>query len=113
MLVTPVPVILLIVVFELGKIAVFAMVLFCIDTIRLAFLTIPLMIVVVLFVVIGDSGLAVGSPQSWRHCHRDHKGGTQQGSIPETGHSCFILLFVERAIVGPSIPCRRWCIERI
>src|ERR1035438_5753047 len=63
MLVTPVPVNLLIVVFELGKIAVFAMVLFCIDTIRLAFLTIPLMIVVVLFVVIGDSGLVVGSQQ--------------------------------------------------
>ena len=59
MLVTPVPVILLIVVFELTEIAVLAMVLFCIDTIRLIFLAVPRMVVIVLFVVIGASLLPV------------------------------------------------------
>src|ERR1039458_4151004 len=59
MLVAPVPVILLIVVFELGKFAGFAMVLFCIDTIRLIFLTAPCMVVIVFFVVIAASGLLI------------------------------------------------------
>jgi len=93
MLVTPVPVILLIALFDLGKIAVFAVVLFCIDTICFIFLTIPLMIVVLLFVVIAAGGLLIfGSQHSRRHCYWGHKGGTQQGSTPETGHCCFVLL---------------------
>lgn len=90
MLVTPVPVILLIVFFEPGKVVVFAMILFCIDTIRLIFLTVPCMIVIVLFVVIGASGLLIFSSQhSRRHCYRGHKGGAQQGSTPETGRCCY------------------------
>src|ERR1017187_4821547 len=105
MLVTPVPVILLLVIFELGKIPGFAMVLFCIDTIRLIFLTVPCMVVIVLFVVIAASGLLIfGSQHSRRQCYWAHKGGTQQGGTPETGHGCFVFLFGDWAIVGPSIP---------
>ena len=51
MFVAPAPVRLLIVVVELGKIAIFAMVLFCVHTVRLIFMSIPLMIVIVFFVV--------------------------------------------------------------
>src|ERR1035441_4085306 len=70
MLVAPVPVILLIVVFELGKFAGFAMVLFCIDTIRLIFLTVPCMVVIVFFVVIAATGLLIlGSQHARRHCY--------------------------------------------
>src|ERR1017187_8232808 len=87
MVVAPVPVILLIVLFELRKIAVFAMVLFCIDTIRLIFLAVPCMVVIVLFVVIGASGLLILGAQSCRgHCNWGHQGGTQQSHIPETRH---------------------------
>ena len=102
MLVTPVPVILLIVLFELGKLDVFAMVLLGIDTICLVFLTVPCVVVIVLFVVIGASGLLIfGSQHSRRHCYWGHKGGTQQGSTPETGHCRFVLLHGDGAIVGP------------
>ena len=66
MLVTPIPVILLIVIFEPGKLAGFTMVLFCIDTIRLIFLTVPCMVVIVLFVVIVASGLLIFSSQHSR-----------------------------------------------
>ena len=105
MLVAPVPVSLLIVFVELGKVAVFAMVLFGIDTIRLIFLAVPRMVVIVLFVVIGASGLLIfGSQHSRRHCYWGHKGSTEQGGTPETGHSCFILLLGERAIIGPAFP---------
>src|ERR1039458_2350999 len=108
MLVTPVPVILLLVIFELGKIPGFAMVLFCIDTIRLIFLTVPCMVVIVLFVVIAASGLLIlGAQHSRRHCYWGHKGCTQQGGTPETGHSCIILLYGDGAILGPSIHRRR------
>ena len=90
MLVAPVPVILLIALFEVGKIAVFAMVLFCIETIRLIFLTVPCMVVIVLFIVIGASGLLIlGSQHSRRHCYWGHQGRTQQGGTPETGHGLF------------------------
>src|ERR1022692_4833515 len=87
MFVAPVPVILLIILFELGKLAVFAMVLFCIDTIRLIFLAVPCMVVVVLFVVIGASGpLILGSQRCRGHRNGGHQGGTQQSYVPETGH---------------------------
>src|ERR1039458_2847456 len=87
MFVAPVPVILLIILFELGEIAVFAMVLFCIDTIRLSFLAVPCMVVVVLFVVIGASGpLILGSQRCRGHRNRGHQSGTQQSYVPETGH---------------------------
>ena len=59
MLVTPAPICLLIVVFKLGKIAVFAMVVFCPDTIRLIFMVVPFMIVVVLFVVVDARGFLI------------------------------------------------------
>src|ERR1035438_3404811 len=105
MLVTPVPVILLLVIFELGKIPGFAMVLFCIDTIRLIFLTVPCMVVIVLFVVIAASGLLIlGSQHSRRQCYWAHKGGAQQGGTPEMGHGYLVLLVGDSAIVGPSIP---------
>src|ERR1035438_6583187 len=86
MFVAPVPVILLVRIFEFGKIGVLAMVLFCIDTIRLIFLAVPGMVVVVLFVVIAASLLILGSQH--RRGYRDwgHQGGTQQSYIPETGH---------------------------
>ena len=76
MIVTPAPVSLLIVVFELGKIAIFAMVLFCIHTIRLIFMTIPFMIVIVLFVVISDRLVilvilvVLGAQRHGGHCER-------------------------------------------
>src|ERR1039458_9661755 len=98
MRVVPVAVILLMVVFELGKIAGFAMVLFCIDTIRLIFLTVPCMVVIVFFVVIAASGLLIlGAQHARRHCYWDHEGCTQQGGTPETGHSCFVLLYGYRS----------------
>ena len=59
MFVTPAPVCLLIVVFELGKVSILAMVLFGIHAIRLIFMTIPLMIVIVLFVVVGASSSVI------------------------------------------------------
>jgi hypothetical protein len=59
MLVTPTPVSLLIVVVELGKRTVFAMIFFRVDTIRLIFMTVPFMIVIVLFVVVGLSRLVI------------------------------------------------------
>ena len=78
MIVTPAPVGLLIVVFKLGESAIFAMVLFCIHTIRLIFMAIPLMIVIVLRVVIGASVLLIlGSQRGWHYCYWDYKSGTQ------------------------------------
>ncbi len=63
---TPAPVRLLVIVIELGKIAILAMVLFCIHTIRLIFMSIPLMIVIVFFVVVGASGVVIfGSQRHW------------------------------------------------
>jgi len=75
MIVTPAPVGLLIVVLELGKIAVFAMVLFRIHAICLIFVIVPLMIVVVLIVVVCDSFPVLGSQRVWHQCYRDRKGG--------------------------------------
>jgi hypothetical protein len=75
MFVTPAPVCLLIVVFELGKIAISAMVLFCIHMIRLVFMTIPFMIVIVLIVMVGASVFVIFRSQPcWRHCYGDYKG---------------------------------------
>jgi len=84
MLVTPAPICLLIVLVDPGKIAIFTMVLLCIQAIRLIFMTIPFMIVIVLFVVVGASLLIFGSQSCWRHCDWGYKGGSQQGRIPET-----------------------------
>jgi hypothetical protein len=107
MLVAPVPVVLLILLFKLGKIAGFAMVLFCINTIRLIFLTVPCVVVIVLFVVISASGLLIfGSQHSRRHCYWGHKGCTHEGGTPETGHRWFTLLYGDGAIAGPNIRLR-------
>src|ERR1035438_5713382 len=114
MLVTPVPVILLLVIFELGKIPGFAMVLFCIDTIRLIFLTVPCMVVIVLFVVIAASGLLIlGSQHSRRHCYWGHQGRTQQGCTPETGHGCFILLTAMEQSWGQAFRRQRQRTQRM
>jgi len=78
MIVTPAPICLLIVVVELGKIAIFAMVLFRPHTIRLIFVAIPFMIVIVLFVVVSAHGFViVGLQPRWRYCYGGYKGGTQ------------------------------------
>ena len=65
MFVAPVPVVLLIFVFEFRKLVVFAMVLFGVDTIRLIFLAVPGMVVVALFVVIGAGGLLILMMRKW------------------------------------------------
>jgi hypothetical protein len=70
--------------FELGKVAILAMVLCYVQAIRLIFMIIPFMIVIVFFVVVGASGL--GSQRDWSDCDWGHKGGAQHGRIPETGH---------------------------
>ncbi len=62
MLVTPTPVRLLIVFVERGKRMVPAVVLFCIHAIGPILMSIPLMIVIVLFVVVSDN-LVVVAPQ--------------------------------------------------
>lgn len=90
MFVAPVPVVLLIFVFEFRKLVVFAMVLFGVDTIRLIFLAVPGMVVVALFVVIGASGIMIlGSQRRRDHCNWNHQGSTQESYIPETGHLVF------------------------
>lgn len=82
MIVTPAPVCLLIFLFELGEIFIFVMILFCPHTIRPILMTIPLMIVIVLFVVIGARGVVIlGSQRCWRH-HWSYKGGAQQDRLP-------------------------------
>ena len=98
---TPVPVILLVVCFELGKIVISSMVLGCIDTVRLIFLTVPCMIVIMLLIVVGASGLLIFSSQhSWCHRYRGHKCGTQHGGTPETGHGCLVLLHAMEQLSG-------------
>lgn len=77
MLVTPSPIGLLVVFFELGKITIFAMVFFGIHTIGLVFMAIPFVIFVVLFVVIGANLVLFGSQRCWPYCYRDHQGGAQ------------------------------------
>src|SRR5579872_382422 len=96
MLVSPVPVILSIVIFEFGKIARFTVVFFGIDMIRLIFLTVPFMVVIVLFVVVSASGILLGPQQSRRQCHWAHKRDTQQDGIPETGHNWVFSSLVNR-----------------
>ena len=89
MLVAPVPVVLLIALFEFGKIAVFAMILLGVNSIRLIFLTVPCMVVVVLFVVIGHNLVIVGAQRSGCHRKGDYKGSAQQGRIAKTGNGYF------------------------
>jgi hypothetical protein len=87
MLVTPAPVSLLIVVIELRKIAIFAMVLFGVRTIRLIFILVPFVIVIFVLVVIDDLGFLIRGPKRCRYeCYWGHQGGAQYGFIPETGH---------------------------
>jgi hypothetical protein len=101
MFMAPVPVILLIRLFQLRKIAGFAVVFFCIGTISLIFLTVPRMVVIVLFVVIGARLLILGSQGCWHYCYWGHKGTADDRCTPETGHVCLILLYSDEAIAGP------------
>ena len=89
MFVTPAPIRLLVVFVEPGKIAIFAMVLFGIRSIRTIFLTIPLVIVVVLLVVVGARFMIFGSQCCWRQCYWSQKGGAEHGRMEETGHHRF------------------------
>jgi hypothetical protein len=94
-IVTPAPIGLLIVVAELGKIAIFAVILFRVHTIRLILMTIPLMIVVVLLIVVSASLWIFGPQCDGRNGDWDDKSGTQQDCIQKTGHSYkFLLNFV-------------------
>jgi hypothetical protein len=63
MLVTPAPISLLIVVIELRKIAIFAMVLFGVRAIRLIFILVPFVIVIFVLVVIDDFGFLIRGPK--------------------------------------------------
>jgi len=104
MLVAPAPVCLLIAVFELGELNGFAMVLLCVCLIRLIFTSIPLVIVIALFVVVDASGpLILGAQYGWRQCYWDHKGGAQQGGTPKTGHGCFVLLLTNVQLQGQAV----------
>src|SRR5579863_12408 len=59
MLVTPSPIGLLVVLFQLGEIAVFAMILFGVHAVCLIFMSVPLMIVVVIFVMVAARSLVI------------------------------------------------------
>ena len=77
MIVTPAPIGLLVVLVQSGKIAILAMVLFCVHTVRLIFMIVPLMIVVVIFVVVAAGALVIlGSQRRWRDGYWDDKRGT-------------------------------------
>lgn|SRR5579863_638892 len=104
MLVTPSPVCLLIAGLEPGKLNSFAMVFCVVSTIGLIFATIPFVIVIVSFVVIGADGscsrLAIlGSHCRWHHCQWEDEGGAQQGRVAETWHHYFHA--VSGASTGP------------
>lgn len=87
MLVPPAPIGLLVVLVQRGEGAIFAMVLFCVRTIRLIFMIVPFMIVVILFVMIAASDLVVlGSERGWHQNDWNDEGDTQQRCIQKTGH---------------------------
>jgi hypothetical protein len=97
----PSPIGLLIVLIELGKIAVFAMTLFCPYFIRLILMIVPLMIVVVIFVVVSVTGLVIVGPQRGRHaCRCGREDGATQSYIPKTGHDFYHI--DDRAIGVPG-----------
>jgi hypothetical protein len=101
MLVTPSPVSLLIVVFEFGKIGIFAMGLFGPRAVRPIFLTIPFMIVVMFLVVIGVSGPVILGPQGgWCKYDRSQERRTEYCCVPEMGRDYFHTW--DKAIVVPE-----------
>lgn len=83
MVVTPVPIRLLIVLLELGKLAIFAMVLFGVDAIRLILMIVPFMIVIVFLVVVAARAV-LGYRRYWRD-----KSRAQQSRAEKTGSDCF------------------------
>src|SRR5580704_1317297 len=82
MFVTPAPVGLLIVFLQPGKVAIFAMVLFGVNAIRLILMIVPFMVVIVFLVVIAARGL-IGYCRYWRQ-----KSGAQQSRVEKTGSDC-------------------------
>jgi len=112
MFVTPAPVCLPIVLVKPGKSGVFAVVFFRVHAIRLIFTTVPFMIVVVLFVVVGYDLVVFCSQHCGRCCYRGYKGGAQQGGIPEIGHDCFHNPHKSRCVANdPSAKGERYCIS--
>src|ERR1700689_5179861 len=109
MLVTPAPVGLLIADSESGEIRIFTVALLHPHTVRLIFVTIPLMIVVVSFVVVNDL-VFLGSQRGWLDCDGDEKSGGQQGRVQETGHDFSPI--PKRAIDVPSVRRRLWRTQR-
>jgi len=111
--VAPAPVILLIVLFELGEIAMAAMLLFCPHTIGLIFMIIPFMIVIVLLVVVGACGLVLlGLQRYGRHCDWGNEGGAQQDRIQKMGtdysHSgdrALVMPAIDASQLAPVTPC--------
>jgi hypothetical protein len=98
--VTPAPVRLLVFVLHLGKVAISVMGLFGPHSIRLIFMTVPFMIVIVLFVVV-TAGLLIFGSQRGRGHHWGYESNAQQNRIQETGHNLF-LLNVNEAFVAPN-----------
>src|SRR5580704_7551018 len=89
MFVAPVPICLLIVFLEPGKIAIFAMVLFGVHAVRLILMIVPFMIVIVFLVVVAASGLAVSGSEGRGHQRYWHyKGGAQQSRAEKAGSDC-------------------------
>jgi hypothetical protein len=78
MLVTPTPIGFAIFVSQLGKVPVFAMVLFHPDTISPIFMAIPVVVIVVLFVMITA---IIGAQCRWRYRDWDHESGRKQSCI--------------------------------
>ena len=89
MLMTPAPIGLSIVLVEPGKLAIFAVVLLGIHTIRPIFVTIPFVIVIVLFIMVNARLLLLGLQRGWRYCHGGQTSGAQQGRSQETVEGCF------------------------
>ncbi len=85
MLMTPAPVGLPVIFVEPGKSHVFAMILFCIHTIRAIFMVIPFMIVVMLAVVIDNGPVILGKQRGRRHCDGSDKGHGEEGRMPKAG----------------------------
>ena len=54
--------------------------------VRPIFVSVPLVIVIVLFVMVVARALILGSQRGWRHGDWDGKRGTQQSRIQKTKH---------------------------
>ena len=101
MVVTPVPVILLLVPVERVKLAISVMVMLVpVHDVRLAFAAIPFMVVMVRLIVVDDNGVLFGSQRSGSQCERGHQSGAQKGRAAEA--RCFSHTR-ESAVAAPII----------